>query len=80
MELRPARASVDLVLLDPPYDTGAGQVALHRLQRLGWIGPQSWMALETGADEDVAVTGLAIHVERRVGRAKLTLLHPANSG
>ncbi|MBL8657517.1 MAG: 16S rRNA (guanine(966)-N(2))-methyltransferase RsmD [Altererythrobacter sp.] len=80
MTMKPARASVDLILLDPPYGTGAGQVALHRLQRLGWIGAQSWMALETGADEDVAVTGLAVQVDRRVGKAKLSLLRLADPG
>lgn len=74
MSLGPAKQPHDLILLDPPYDTGAGQVALDRLLRLGWIGPSTWIALETSADEDVRVKSLAIDVERRVGKAKLTLL------
>ncbi|MBX9897318.1 MAG: 16S rRNA (guanine(966)-N(2))-methyltransferase RsmD [Qipengyuania sp.] len=77
MALGPARASCDLVLVDPPYGTGAGQVALDRLLRLGWIGPQSWVSLETDGKEDVAVAGLATEAERRVGKAKLTLLRIA---
>lgn len=74
MALGPARETCPLLLLDPPYGTGAGQVALDRLLRLGWIGDDSWIALETGARERVAVAGLAVEAERRVGRAKLTLL------
>lgn len=76
LALGPARASYDLILLDPPYGTGAGQVALDRLLRLGWIGPQTWISLETDAGETIAVAGLEIAAERRVGKAKLTLMRP----
>lgn len=68
----------DLVLVDPPYSTGAGQVALDRLHRLGWIGRGALIALETGIDEIVAIKELAIEAERRVGKAKLTLLRLAD--
>jgi 16S rRNA (guanine966-N2)-methyltransferase len=74
MQLRARTDPFDLILLDPPYKTGAGEVALDRLLRLGWIGEATWMALETAATEDVAVKGLEIEAERRVGKAKLTLL------
>lgn len=74
LTLGPARESYDLILLDPPYGTGAGCVALDRLLRLGWIGPQTWIALETGAKEVVEVKGLAIETQRRVGKAMLTLM------
>ena len=74
MGLAPAKAPHDLILLDPPYDTGAGQVALDRMARLGWFGPATWIALETRKDEDIAVKALAIEAERKVGKAKLTLL------
>ena len=74
MQLRARTEPLDLILLDPPYKTGAGDVALDRLLRLGWIGAATWMALETSATEDVAVKGLSIEAERRVGKAKLTLL------
>jgi 16S rRNA (guanine966-N2)-methyltransferase len=78
MTLGPARAPIDLLLLDPPYDTGAGQVALDRLARLGWIGPASWVSIETGAGETVAVKGFEVHAERKIGKAKLTLLRLAD--
>ena len=74
MSLGPAKAAHDLILLDPPYGTGAGQVALDRMVRLGWIGPATWIALETAANEDVAVKLLAVDATRKVGRARLTLL------
>ena len=74
MTLGPAKQPHDLILLDPPYDTSAGAVALDRMLRLGWIGPATWMAVETGAKEDFAVRGLVADAERKVGKAKLTLL------
>ncbi len=74
LALPAAKAPLDLILLDPPYDTGAGAVALDRMLRLGWIGPATWMAVETSSQESVVVEGLAIEAERRVGKAKLTLL------
>ena len=73
-----ATAPLDLLLLDPPYHTGAGAVALERLQRLGWIGPQSWISLETAADETPDVRGLEVDAERRVGPARLTLLRASS--
>lgn len=77
MQLRARTEPLDLLLLDPPYRTNAGEVALDRLLRLGWIGEATWIALETGATEDVAVKGLRIEAQRRVGKAKLTLLRSA---
>ncbi|WP_086617323.1 16S rRNA (guanine(966)-N(2))-methyltransferase RsmD [Erythrobacter tepidarius] len=77
MALRAAPAPLDLILADPPYHSGAGEVALDRLLRLGWIGPQTWIALETAGKEDVAVKGLALESERRVGKGKLSLMRLA---
>lgn len=67
-------APYDLILLDPPYGTGAGAVALDRLLRLGWIGEETLMAVETRANEDVSVKGLICEKERRVGKAKLHIM------
>jgi 16S rRNA (guanine966-N2)-methyltransferase len=78
MQLRAATKPLDLILADPPYHSGAGEVALDRLLRLGWIGAETWIALETAATEDVAVKGLAIAAERRVGKGKLSLLRLAD--
>ena len=74
MALGPAPKPYDLLLLDPPYGSGAGVVALDRLHRLGWFGPASWIALETAHDEKVQVKALEIESERKVGKAKLSLL------
>ncbi len=77
MSLGPAKQPHDLILLDPPYHTGAGRVAIDRLLRLGWIGNSTWVALETAHDEDFAIKSLAGATSRQVGRAKITLLHGA---
>ena len=74
MQLRAATRPLDLILADPPYQSGAGEVALDRLLRLGWIGPETWIALETAFNEDVAIKGLVLDAERRVGKGKLWLL------
>ena len=74
LALGPAKAPLDLVLLDPPYGSGAGAVALDKLQRLGWIGEGTWVSLETAADEEPKVKGLETVADRKVGKARITLL------
>ena len=74
LALGPASQPLDLILLDPPYHSGAGAVALDKLVRLGWIGKATWISLETEADEEPRVRALETVVERRVGKARLTLL------
>ena len=74
MALGPAPAPLDLIVMDPPYGTGAGAVALDRLARLGWTGPATWIAIETGAHEPVAVAGFVTDAERVHGKARLTIL------
>lgn len=71
-----ALRTFDLLLIDAPYATGAGSVALDKLARLGWIAPDSWISIETGERESVEIAGFEIDAERRVGKAKLTLLRP----
>jgi 16S rRNA (guanine966-N2)-methyltransferase len=79
MSLGAARTPLDLLLLDPPYASGAGAVALERLLRLGWIAPSSWISLEIAAGEAAGVRGFDLVAERRVGRAVLTLLRQASA-
>lgn len=74
LALGPARAALDVVLIDPPYRTGAGVVAIDKLTRLGWIGPATWISLETAGNEDVAIKGCVIDADRKVGKARITLL------
>lgn len=69
-----AKEPLDLVLLDPPYDTGAGAVAVDKLARLGWIGEGTWVSLETGKGEAVSIKGFETDATRDVGKARLHLL------
>ncbi|AYJ87585.1 16S rRNA (guanine(966)-N(2))-methyltransferase RsmD [Sphingomonas paeninsulae] len=74
MALGPAAVPYDLILLDPPYESGAGIVALERLLRLGWIAPGALASVETMKKETVTVEGYDVEVERVHGKAKITLL------
>ena len=76
MALGPAKGTLDLVLLDPPYETGAGAVAIDKLARLGWIGEQTWVSLETAKTEAVSIKGFELESSRDVGKARLHLLRP----
>ena len=77
MALGPAPAGLDLILMDPPYDSGAGSVALDKLARLGWLGPHSWISIETSRREDVIVQGFDVETVRDTGKARLHLLRLA---
>ncbi len=74
MSLGPARAPLDLIMMDPPYASGAGAVALDKLARLGWTSPATWISIETGRTEDVSVAGFEADTVRVHGKAKLTIL------
>ena len=74
MALGPAKQAFDIILLDPPYKTGAGAVAIDKLARHGWINEGSWVSLETAVDEEPKVRGFEIESDRKVGKARLTLL------
>lgn len=77
MALGAARAPLDLVMMDPPYGTGAGAVALDKLGRLGWIGPATWVSIETAKAEEIDVAGYSVDASRVHGKARLTLLRAA---
>lgn len=77
MGLGPAPKPLDLIMMDPPYGTGAGSVALDKLARLGWTGPATWISIETAKTERVEVAGFVTDTERVHGKAKLTILRPA---
>ena len=75
-----ATRQFDLVLLDPPYESGAGAVAIDKLARLGWFAPSAWIALETSRKETPEIKGFDIETTRDAGRARLHLLRPAQAG
>lgn len=77
MALPQAPQPYDLILLDPPYRSGAANVALDRLLRLNWLTPATLVSVETAKGEAVAAPGFTPLVERVYGKAMLTLLHPA---
>ncbi|MBU6252493.1 MAG: 16S rRNA (guanine(966)-N(2))-methyltransferase RsmD [Alphaproteobacteria bacterium] len=74
LSLPPTQTPLDLVMMDPPYTSGAGSVALDKLARLGWIGPATLVSIETSRVEDVAVDGFEIEAQRDYGKARITLL------
>lgn len=75
--LGPIKDAPDVLLLDPPYETGAGAVALDKLRRLGWIAPHAWISVETSGREMIDVTGFTVDTVRDSGKARLHLLRPA---
>ncbi len=77
LALGAARKSYDLILMDPPYETGAGAVALDKLGRHGWFSPSSWIAIETSRKEEVVVRGFELESQRDSGKARLHILRPA---
>ena len=66
----------DVILMDPPYASGAGSVALDKLGRLDWFAPSAWISIETSNKENIDVKGFVIDTVRNVGKARLTLLRP----
>lgn len=77
LSLGPLKEAPDLLLLDPPYDSGAGAVALDKLRRLGWIKPGAWISVETSRNEGLEVKGFEVETVRDSGKARLHLLRPA---
>lgn len=69
-----AEGPPDLILADAPYHTGAAAVAIERLDRLGWIGPSTLLAIETARPEAAGVRSFDVLVERQTGPARLTVL------
>ncbi|CAN5467249.1 16S rRNA (guanine(966)-N(2))-methyltransferase RsmD [soil metagenome] len=77
LALAPTNTPLDLILMDPPYGTGAGSVALDRLARLGWTSPATWISIETAKDETPEIAGFEIDASRVHGKARITLLRAA---
>lgn len=71
-----AEAPADLLFLDPPYRQGLLAPAIASARAGGWIAGHAWIAAETAADEPVTLPGFTVETERRVGKARLTLLRP----
>jgi 16S rRNA (guanine966-N2)-methyltransferase len=74
MALGPAAAPLDVIMMDPPYGTGAGVVALDRLARLGWVGPATWVSIESQRNEPIELPGFVADADKIYGKARVTLL------
>jgi 16S rRNA (guanine966-N2)-methyltransferase len=74
LSLGTAPAPLDLILMDPPYSTGAGSVALDKLARFGWVSPATIISIETSKREDTQVNGFSQEIVRDYGKARITLL------
>ncbi len=74
LALGPAPRPLDIVMMDPPYGSGAGAVAADKLARLGWIGPATWVSIETAKSETLELPQFSVDAERSYGKARLTLL------
>ncbi|RYD94849.1 MAG: 16S rRNA (guanine(966)-N(2))-methyltransferase RsmD, partial [Sphingomonadales bacterium] len=74
LTLGPAVKPLDLILMDPPYGTSAGSVALDKLARLGWTSPATWVSIETAKDETPEIAGFTAESSRVHGKARITLL------
>ncbi|MET1111737.1 MAG: RsmD family RNA methyltransferase, partial [Allosphingosinicella sp.] len=68
------REPFHLVFMDPPYNEGLAQPALHRLAGDAWVGAGGWISVEKGPEPLNLPDGLAIEAERRFGKAHLLLL------
>ncbi len=72
--LGPVALAYDLLMLDPPYESGGGGALLERLSRLGWVAPGGWASIETSRTETTSAGGWTVDAERIHGKAKLTIL------
>jgi 16S rRNA (guanine966-N2)-methyltransferase len=64
----------DVIFADPPYAEGSGTAVVEAVREAGWLAPGAILAVETEAGDAVDGGGWTIEAERRVGRARLTLL------
>ena len=64
----------DLIFADPPYAAGSGTAVAEAVRAANWLADCGWLAIETEAREPVDAGNWTIEADRRVGRARLTLI------
>jgi len=69
----------DVIFADPPYGPGSGTAVVAAVREAGWLVSNGWLAVETEAREAVDPGAWRIEAERRVGRARLTLIRALDS-
>ncbi len=70
----PRTDAFDLILADPPYETGSGSAVVKSVDEASWLAAGGWLAVETERGDSVDPLGLSLEVERDIGRARITLL------
>jgi 16S rRNA (guanine966-N2)-methyltransferase len=70
----PPSQPFDLIFADPPYAPGSGTLVVEAVRQAGWLTAGGWLAIETEAREPVDAGAWEIDADRRVGRARLTLI------
>ena len=74
LALPPPPRPYDVIFADPPYEKGSGDAVVDAVMAAGWLAPGGWLAVETDAKEPVAPGPLTHAVDRKVGRARVSLL------
>ena len=69
----PARPC-DLILMDPPYESALGEIAMQRIAEPGWLAPGAWVSIETARPLTALPDRLTLDTERRFGKALISLL------
>jgi 16S rRNA (guanine966-N2)-methyltransferase len=72
----PARP-VDILFMDPPYDSGLAQPTLARIAAGAWLAPGAWISVEHGPVAPNVPDGLEVDTARRFGKATILLLRKA---
>lgn len=80
-EVRPISAAslapgqtFDVIFADPPYGARSGTTVVEAVRAAGWLVAGGWLAVETAAGDPVEAGDWRIAAERRVGRARITLI------
>ena len=70
----PPTQPFDIVFADPPYARGSGTAVVQAVRDGGWLAGGGWLAIETEAKDAVDPGGWTLDTDRRVGRARLSLI------
>jgi 16S rRNA (guanine966-N2)-methyltransferase len=69
----PPQRPCDLILMDPPYAAGLGDMALSRIAD-SWLAPGGWVSVETDGSARPAADAFTLEAQRRFGKAFVYLL------
>ena len=64
LKLPPVAVPFDLILADPPYAAGSGDMVREAVEQAGWLAPGGWLAIETARGDTVGPGTLRLDTER----------------